>query len=137
MSTTLRSIYSALSAAVATAAGSVPVAWENAKYEPQAGTTFLEPEHIADDVSPGSMGLGGLNLHRGMLRINVVAPVFSGAKAPLELLDTLRTTFSRSAQFTSGSVTVIIESSSTAQSMSDKVWIRYPLFITWRSHVLE
>ena len=133
MASYLSDIYTALSVAVATAAGAYPVAWENDQFTPGTGP-YLEPRHLIQDITRASLGSQGLNEHKGMLEIDVVVPKDSGAGTAHTILDTLFTAFSSGTRLTYGTVTVTIESASKLPPLSDKAWVRYPLYVTWRCH---
>ena len=133
MASSLSDIYTALSVALNTAAGAYKVAWENDHFDPPTGP-YLEPRHLGQDINPVTLGVNGLNEHRGIVEISVVVPKDSGAGTALGLLDTLRTAFARGTRLTYNGLTVTIESHSTGQPFPDKAWVRYPLYVTWRCH---
>jgi len=133
MPSSLSDIYTALSSALNTAAGSYKVAWENDQFTP--GTApYLEPRHLAQEIEPATLGSTGLNQHRGILEVSAVVPKDSGAGTALGILDSLRTAFARGTRLTYNGLTVTIESHSTGQAFPDKAWVRYPLYVTWRCH---
>lgn len=137
MSSSLYDIYSALSSLLSSNAGGSRIAWENTQFVPNLGETYLEPGHVLDTIQPASLGTTGLNIHRGLFQVNVVVPINSGAKVPLQKLDAIRTAFKRGTRIAVGSDWLVIEGSERPMPLPDKSWIRYPLLITWRCHLSD
>jgi len=132
--TVFRDIEHALNALILTAAGSTPLAWENMRYEPVIGTSYIQVFHAPLRTTPESLGYAGFTAHRGLTQLNVHTPVERGTKAAVTLADQLTGVIRRGIVATYNGVPVRILGLSLGPTDIQKAWAILPVTINWHCY---
>jgi hypothetical protein len=132
--TVFRDIEHALNAMILTAVGSTPLAWENMRYEPTVGTSYIQVFHAPLRTTPESLGYGGFTAHRGITQLNVHTPVERGTRAAITLADQLTGVIRRGVVTTYNTVPVRILGLSLGTVDIQKAWAILPVTINWHCY---
>ncbi len=108
-------IRSALENHLATMSGSIATAYENARYEPVAGTPFQKVNLLPALVDNPSIG-AALYRELGIFQVSLYYPVNAGATDCATMAENIRTRFARGTTITKDSVTVMIDSTPSISS---------------------
>ncbi len=113
-------IQAALDTKLATLSGLPSVAWDNTKFIPTLGTTFLRPTLL-----PASSSLFTLNEVRrnpGIYQVDIFTEVEKGPSAGLALADSIKTLFEGARRLTAGADTIFIKQVSLGKGERQDAW---------------
>lgn len=127
-------IYNAVMSGVNSAVTGIPVDWENINYGPDFSSPFCKVDLLPHSAEPASIGLLGLNEHRGTILLTLHYPRGTGPSAPLAKLDAIAGSLHRGVTLSSGTAEVRLESTWRLPPAYDKAWAKFPLQIRWRCH---
>lgn len=102
-------IRSALENHLATMSGALSISYENAQFEPTAGTAFQVVNLLPATVQNPSIGA---DLHRelGIFQVTLYYPINAGPTDCATMAENIRTRFKRGTTITNSGVTVMIDS---------------------------
>jgi hypothetical protein len=109
-------------------------AWENVKFNPTPGTTWVRMTLLPGEQRPATAGLTPQVLYSGLFQVDVFAPEGDGAADADALADAIRSSYSPGDSFTSGSTVARINWSERAQGQADHPWYRVSVTISWYTY---
>jgi hypothetical protein len=101
------SIRAALETALNSMSPALATAWENIAYTPTPGTAYQRVNLLM--ARPENAETGPRYLERGFMQVTLSYPLNTGPAAAATRAELIRSTFYRTATFTSGGVTVSID----------------------------
>ena len=101
-------------------AGKPPISWENKKYTPVIGTTYIRPTLLPGETVPDTIGAAGSDLNVGVYQIDIYTATGKGKKALIEMMDKIALQFKHGTQLTSNGVIVEIKTVSQKVKSNDK-----------------
>lgn len=110
----------ALDTQLATLGGLPAVAWDNVRYKPVLGTTFLRPT-----VLPASSVLTTINdvkKNPGIYQVSIFTEAEKGMSAGLALADSIKALFETNRRLTAGSDTVFIMNINVGRGERQDAW---------------
>lgn len=108
MSSGLTLVRAALETALNAMTPALATVWQNMPYTPVVGTAYQEV--FLMPATPANPTFGNSYYReQGVMQINLCYPIQTGAGAAEARAELIRATFKRGTSFTSGAVTVIIE----------------------------
>ncbi len=112
---------------------SPPVAWENAKFTPVDGVTFLSESYLPAETS--GLGIAATDSldYTGIYQIDVRAALDDYKKEANDTADAVASHFRRGTILTYNGQKVTIQSVSRAQGRADGAWWFIPVSVTWRA----
>jgi len=130
-------IRAALEVALATVGTNFPTAWENTPFQPVSGTAYQRVNLLLATPANPEMGSARYT-EQGFLQVTLAYPLNTGPAAAHTRGELLRSTFYRGRSFTSGAVTVHIETTpeiSPGRVEADR-W-EVPVKIRFFAHILR
>lgn len=106
MTTYFSDISAALDSRLNSFAGGDPIAWPNTEYTPISGTLFLRPTNLPTSSEQSGLGTSGIDTHRGIYQIDVVAMAGEGRGAAEAKADAVADHFSRGTDLLYNGLTV-------------------------------
>ena len=104
-------------------AGKPSVAWENRKFTPVIGETYIRPTLLPGETVPDTIGAAGKDLNVGVYQIDVFTEAGKGKKALIEMMDKIALQFKHGTKLTSNAVIVEIKTvSQRVKSNDDNGW---------------
>ena len=104
-------------------AGKPSVAWENKKFDPVIGETYIRPTLLPGETVPDTIGSAGSDLNVGVYQVDIFTEASKGKKALVEMMDKIALQFKHGTQLTSNSVIVEIKTvSQKTRSNDDNGW---------------
>ena len=115
------------------------IAWENVKYTPQTGTSYIQVRYIPTARRPAVRGLNPQQRYQGVLQLLVRIPEGSGPAAShtitSNILDTFEATTDLSFTNTDGqTVYVTIDYAEQVGAYTESPWYTTPINIGWYSY---
>ena len=132
--TIFRDINHALNAMILSAAGTTPVAWENMRYEPVIGTSYIQVFHNPLRSGPASIGYNGFTTHRGIVQLNINTPGERGTKEAISLADQFTSVIRRGLVVTFNAIPVRILGLSIGAMDIQKAWAILPVTVNWHCY---
>ena len=113
-------------------ANSIPVAWENAGYDPVIGTLYLRPKILPGNSEPIGLSYTSALDHLGIYQIDIIAPIDSGKGVATTKADLLFTEFARGNLPYNGK-SITIKSVSRSAGNRDSAWYVLSVIINYQS----
>ena len=128
-----RKISAALSTHLSTMPSLPSVAWENAPFDPVAGTVYLSENYLPATTTEVGLADDSSNQFIGVYQISVHASAGAYKLEAQTLADSVVAHFSRGTLLTYDAQNVRIEVSSIANAIQDGDRYMIPVSINWRS----
>jgi hypothetical protein len=130
----LTDINAALVVAYQGASLGLPTAWEGVDFTPPADAAWAQLWMLPAPVSIDTLGANGLDLHTGVLQIDLNVPQNTGTGALLGYADTLRSAFKAGNNTTHNGQSVLILDCSRSRLTQAAGWLTVSMSITWRAY---
>ena len=128
-----RKISAALSSRLNSLADAPPIAFENAKYTPVEGTTWLRESYLPAASSTIGMEPGGSTDFIGVYQISIYTPLDDYKLESYQLIDSITAHFARGTGLEFDGQAVIIEQVNVAQGLASGSWWLMPVSVNWRA----
>ena len=128
-----RKISAALSSRLNTLTDAPPIAFENAKYTPVEGETWLRESYLPATSSTIGMEPGGSTDFTGVYQISIYIPLDDSKFGAYELVDAITAHFARGTGLEFDGQAVIIEQVNVAQGLASGSWWLMPVSVNWRA----
>jgi len=109
-------------------------AWENARFEPTVGTTWVRMQLEPLEQRPAVRGSSPQMLYEGLFVVTAFSPQKEGPAAAETLADAIRGAFTVDDTFTAGTTTVRIRYAERDSGFSDGPWFGIPVYISWYTY---
>lgn len=109
--------------------------WPSVDYTPQAGQPHAQIAFITNQPEASSVGTGGLDVHTGILQIDLMYPLGKGTGDSVEKADQVANVFKGGTQASFGGQTVNIRSCGIRQPTASGGWLRTIISIAWIAYV--
>lgn len=135
MSAAEKDINTALSSRLAEfqTAGEPPIAYENAEYEPQVGTLFLQETFLPNIKDAVGVAHTSSDDYEGLYQVTVFDGRGDRRFAAQEQARLISLHFPRGAEYTYNGVKVKITGSQLASGITEDGWFSIPVTISWRA----
>jgi hypothetical protein len=128
MSTVFSDISAALDNRLSTFSGSDPIAWPNTEFQPTLGVIYLQPTNLPVESNQIGLGSSGLDSHRGIYQIDIVAAAGEGRGAAEAKADAVSDHFARGTDLLYNGIKVRLGNVSRNQGIT--VGDRYVISLT-------
>jgi hypothetical protein len=128
-----RKISAALSTRLNSLPSAPPIAFENAKYTPVEGTTWLRESYLPAASSTIGMEPGGSTDFIGVYQISIYTPLDDYKLESHQLIDSITAHFARGTGLEFDGQAVIIEQVNVAQGLASGSWWLMPVSVNWRA----
>lgn len=109
-------------------------AWENARFEPTTGTTWLRMRLQPTETRPATRGDSPQIRHQGLFLVDVFAPADEGPASAETLADAIRDRYTVSKVLTENSTNVRFDYAERGQGVIDHPWYMVPVAIAWYAY---
>ena len=109
-------------------------AWENVRFEPTTGTTWVATILLPAESRPAIMGPAPQQLYTGLYQVDIFAPEGEGPAEAETLADNIRAVFTVDDVLTSGSVNVRFRYSERIPAPPDPPWYRARVNVAWYTY---
>ncbi len=114
------------------------VAYENVKFEPTTGTSFLQPRFIPTNRRPAHLGTSPQQRYQGLFRVLCHAAEGSGPSAADSLANSVIDRFDATTEISyntgSGTIKVCIDYAERSAGLLDTPWYIIPVNIGWYNY---
>ena len=128
-----RKISAALSTRLNSLPSAPPIAFENAKYTPVEGETWLRESYLPATSSTIGIEPGGSTDFIGVYQISIYTPLDDYKLESHQLIDSITSHFERGTVLTFDGQAVIIEQVNVAQGLASGSWWLMPVSVNWRA----
>jgi len=132
-----RDIYIALESDFASIVSIPPTAYEGVKFS-KPDTEWCRITHLPATnlgLTIGNENMGGYNLHRGIMAIDIFAPTNNGRNKVLQIAELIQTKFKRGHTIVKNTTKISIENVSILTINQEDYWLMLPLRVDWFSCV--
>jgi hypothetical protein len=112
----------------------LPTAWEGVDFTPPANAPWAQLYLLPAPTSVDTLGANGLDLHTGILQIDLNMSQNSGTGGLLGYADTLRGVFKAGTSATHNGQSVLILDCSRSRLTQAAGWLTVRMTITWRAY---
>jgi len=130
-------IQAALDGRLATLAPAPPIAWENVRYTPTEGTTYLRPTNLPGAFSAVGMASGDTERTTGIYQIDVFAPSGDGPGAALAQADAVAAHFPKFLRLTRGNTAVTLGVPAIEPALPRGAWLQVAVVIPYDAFTKE
>jgi hypothetical protein len=109
-------------------------AWENVRFEPTTGTTWVQATVLPAESRPAVMGGDPQQLYTGLFQVDIFTPEGEGPAEAETLADNVRLAFAVDDVFTSGSVNVRFRYSERIPAPHSPPWYRARVNVAWYTY---
>jgi hypothetical protein len=109
-------------------------AWENVRFEPTPGTTWVRMQIIPAAMRPSVRGPSPQLLYEGIFLVDIFAPEGNGANGADVLADAIRDEFTVDDVLTENTTNVRFRWSERGQGLIDSPWYQVPVTVNWYSY---
>ena len=128
-----RKISAALSSRLNSLADAPPIAFENAKYTPVEGTTWLRESYLPATSSTVGMEPTGSTDFTGVYQVSIYAPLDQSKFKSHALIDSITAHFARGTMLVFEGQDVVVEQVDVAQGLASGGWWLMPISVNWRA----
>ena len=128
-----RKISAALSSRLGSLPAAPPIAYENAKYTPVEGTTWLRESYLPATSSTVGMEPGGSTDFIGVYQVSIYAPLDDYKFESHQLIDSITAHFTRGTMLVFEGQSVVVEQVNVAQGLASGSWWLMPVSVNWRA----
>ena len=128
-----RKISVALSSRLNTLTDAPPIAFENAKYTPVEGETWLRESYLPATSSTIGMEPGGSTDFVGIYQISIYIPLDDSKFGAHELVDAITAHFARGTMLVFEGQAVVVEQVNVSQGLASGGWWLMPVSVNWRA----
>jgi hypothetical protein len=133
--TALQSILEIHLASFATDAG-LRVAWPNVAFSRSGNETYLAVNNLPASVQAAALGRDAQDVLTGIYQIDVVAPSGNGWAPSADVVDGLRSHFSRGLKLTATGIELtVIRTQQAPAKIDDGTHYRVPVDVAWRARM--
>ena len=128
-----RKISAALSTRLNSLPSAPPIAFENAKYTPVEGTTWLRESYLPATSSTVGMEPGGSTDFIGVYQVSIYTPLDDYKLESHQLIDSITAHFARGTMLVFEGQSVVVEQVNVAQGLASGSWWLMPVSVNWRA----
>ena len=128
-----RKISAALSTRLNSLPSAPPIAFENAKYTPVEGTTWLRESYLPAASSTIGMEPGGSTDFTGVYQVSIYTPLDDYKLESHQLIDSITSHFERGTVLTFDGQAVVVEQVNVSQGLASGGWWLMPVSVNWRA----
>ena len=133
-----KDLQSALNSALYDAFPTMPIAWENTKYTPAAGTTYFRVWLLPAQTDVMTLGQSPWMHRQGIFQVSVFAPIGIGFGSSKEKVAEIVAAFKANTSFVYNGLVVIIEKSWPSGALiEDDGWYHTPVSIRYRCYYAD
>lgn len=114
-----------------TLAGAPDIAWENTRYNPTVGTTFIRPTLLPAESEHAT--LAGDQKNTGIYQIDIYVELEKGNSALLTLMDAIYDHFD-SVDLTTGTTQIFLAQIARTPAVREESWLRGSIEIFYHSY---
>lgn len=107
------------------------IAWENTNYEPQTGSSFVQPVFTPTNRVPAVRGSNPQQYYNGLFSVNVFTPADQGPGAGDELANTIIEAFDATTDLTANGKTISIRQAERTEGYKSYAHFLTPVNIYW------
>jgi len=111
------------------------VAWENKKFTPAVGSTYLRPRLMPGAPVQAEIGESGQNWHPGIFQVSVFAPPTDDIGTIGTLVDAIVDHFKRGLVLSYGGINLTINKAYAGPEMQETDWLHIPITIQYQALV--
>ena len=128
-----RKISAALSTRLNSLPSAPPIAFENAKYTPVEGETWLRESYLPATSSTIGMEPGGSTDFTGVYQVSIYTPLDDYKLESHQLIDSITAHFARGTMLVFEGQAVVVEQVNVSQGMASGSWWLMPVSVNWRA----
>ena len=128
-----RKISAALSTRLNSMPSAPPIAFENAKYTPVEGTTWLRESYLPAASSTIGMEPGGSTDFTGVYQVSIYTPLDDYKLESHQLIDSITAHFARGTMLVFEGQAVVVEQVNVSQGLASGSWWLMPVSVNWRA----
>ena len=128
-----RKISAALSTRLNSLPSAPPIAFENAKYTPVEGETWLRESYLPANSATAGLEPSGSTDFVGVYQISIYTPLDDSKFGAHQLIDDITAHFARGTGLDFDGQGVIIEQVNVAQGLASGSWWLMPVSVNWRA----
>ena len=128
-----RKISAALSTRLNSLPSAPPIAFENAKYTPVEGTTWLRESYLPAASSTIGMEPGGSTDFTGVYQVSIYTPLDDYKLESHQLIDSITAHFARGTRLVFEGQAVVVEQVNVSQGLASGSWWLMPVSVNWRA----
>ena len=128
-----RKISAALSTRLNSLPSAPPIAFENAKYTPVEGTTWLRESYLPAASSTIGMEPGGSTDFTGVYQVSIYTPLDDYKLESHQLIDSITAHFARGTMLVFEGQAVVVEQVNVSQGLASGSWWLMPVSVNWRA----
>ena len=125
------SIRAALETKLSNMAGVPPIAYENVKFEPTTGTTYLSCYLVPATRRPAVRGLNPQQYYAGIFVVTVHCPENQGPNTADTLVDSILNEFDATTDISDAGIILSIRHSERRPGFNDSPWYIVPVEISY------
>jgi hypothetical protein len=134
MANITREIRSALESHLSTVASVPQIAYENVKFTPTTGVSYIEVMYLPTSRRPSVRGLNPQQRYDGVFSINCYAPEGNGPADAETIAENVMNSFEATTKITTDTITVYIDYAEVQRGLVDSPWYLVPVNIGWYSY---
>ena len=128
-----RKISAALSSRLNSMPSAPPIAFENAKYTPVEGVTWLRESYLPANSATVGLEPGGSTDFIGVYQVSIYAPLDDYKFESHQLIDSITAHFTRGTMLVFEGQSVVVEQVNVAQGLASGGWWLMPVSVNWRA----
>ena len=128
-----RKISAALSSRLNSLPSAPPIAFENAKYTPVEGETWLRESYLPATSSTIGMEPGGSTDFTGVYQVSIYTPLDDYKLESHQLIDSITAHFARGTMLVFEGQAVVVEQVNVSQGLASGSWWLMPVSVNWRA----
>ena len=128
-----RKISAALSTRLNSLPSAPPIAFENAKYTPVEGETWLRESYLPATSSTIGMEPGGSTDFTGVYQVSIYTPLDDYKLESHQLIDSITAHFARGTMLVFEGQAVVVEQVNVSQGLASGSWWLMPVSVNWRA----
>jgi hypothetical protein len=125
----LYSIEKLMDAKLNSMVGKPPIAWNNAKFTPDASKAFLRPRYFTQTHDDNVVVPNGFIRNDGIYQVDVFVPIDTGVAQMRTITKLVSDTFLRKMELTDGVITVLIRKVRAIHASQVDNWLVQPIEI--------
>lgn len=112
---------------------SIPVAWDNVRYNPVDGQPFLRPTLLPAETEAIAISNTAEDEHTGIYQIDIFQPFNAGKKDVIDMADSIADKFKRNTNLAYNSINVRVRNVSIGALRIEGSWASISVEVSYRS----